>query len=442
MKRFLIFTMTLLFVPQSYAADVKLSGDIRIRATAIDNLSDANDKRDDRHTFMDSRFRIKTSASSDPVTAIVTLDISNDYNDSSGCPSDSPAGCGTGNYRMGTVAFGNTYNIVGVREAYLLLKYDGIGFALGRKTFHLGQGLLFEDTADGIATKVTTGPIETVLASLKLFEHSASTTGATEDADLYLLKFRIREGDDTAQPYGKGKSLFVAYLKDPKPSLAPFSTLATDEANLLASGVTGDLSIGPHLLNFEIDYLAGKLKNTASSDTDLSGYNLLFSADLKTLVGDVDLTALYTSGEKPTADDKTNINGISGNYVLGNILINDKISSDRDGQCASLGGNRIVFGGRSCIGGSGITALKVRYPLVNRTPTEVVLIWAQTTQPVATGASKDLGFEIDFNQKYKLAENAFIGVYLGYLVSGEAYKNIGSGSDSQISLVASLNYTF
>lgn len=274
MKTLLILASLVFLTLPGYAADIKLSGDIRLRSIATDNL-DADDTKDDRQTFSDGRFRIKTAVSSEKVTAIVTLDIVNDFNDA--CPSEagmaatvagtstaplisafSADGCGTGNYRMGTAAFGNSYNIVGVRDAYLLVKFDAVKFALGRKPFKLGHGLILEDTVDGVAAKVMTGPIETVIASIKLFERSAAGTTAVEDTDLYLLKFRLTKGEDK-DAYGKGNSLFVTYLKDRKPSLLPFSLLATDEANLLTAGVMGDLSMGPHAVNFEVDYLAGEL---------------------------------------------------------------------------------------------------------------------------------------------------------------------------------------
>ncbi len=458
------------FFAPLHAADFKVTGDVRLRAIFSDN-ADANDTLDDEQQFSDGRFRIKTEISSERATAVATIDLMNDFNDPSGCRSDSetqsgtpvmntagtgtttvPSGaadaCGTGSYRLGSNRFGNSYNMVGIREGYIILKLDQGAFAFGRKSFYLGHSLVLNDTADGMAAKFKAGPVETVLASIKVFERTAGSTAG--DTDLYILKTRLLEEEGKpVNTFGTGlSSLFVAYLNDRQPTLFPN---IDDEATLLAVGLTADVPVGPWVINFEADSMRGKLSNLRLPDFDLTGTNVMLGTRVNLIFFNVGVTGLYTTGDKSAADNERNINGISGNYVLGNILINDNVNSDREGQCPSIGGSRIGFGGRGCLDGAGITALKLDFKLpsfmmvheVAHSPIEAVLIWAETTEPLTPGGSTDLGFEVDLNWKHQFDDHIFGGVNVGYLLSGDAWKSvIGSADDNQTKLLASLNYTF
>jgi hypothetical protein len=187
--------------------------------------------------------------------------------------------------------------------------------------------------------------------------------------------------------------------------------------------------------------------------------NVLLGAGIKA-GADLNVWLLYTTGqEAATASDPnpdTNVNGISGNFVLGNILINDNINSDREGQCASVGGARLGSGGASCVGGFGVTGIKVSagFPgfITKDGHTEVAVIWAQTTEDITgtdpvTGSpvsGSDLGIEIDLNHRHKLDDNTAVAINLGYLLSGDAFEvaNGTGNADNQLKGVVTLNYTF
>ncbi|HIE64791.1 MAG: hypothetical protein ABGX83_07680 [Nitrospira sp.] len=469
----------LLYSASVYAADFDIEGDFRVRGVYSDNLSDANDVLDDQTAFSDGRFRLKTTITAGMTSAVVIVDFTNSFNDPGNtlCPGPSTTGgtipvsgassfCGTGNFRFGTSSFGGSYNIVGVREAYLKFALNPLKVVLGRKQFTLGHGLILDDTIDVIAGNFMMGPASVTLIDAKLVDtqtgnvfNQGSTGG---DTNLYILNLGMNHGD--AHVLG----LFVTYMNDRNNSLLapaigaglplppvgfPIVPGLPGDATLLTIGLTADGSIGPIAGRFEIDFLEGTIEGVGPADIDLEGLNLLVGAGMPIGPANIDLSFLLTSGDESPTDTKINVNGVSGNFVLGNILVNDDINSDRDGQCASVMAGplsgRMGSGGRGCIGGLGITAVKLSAVLASDIcHTELAVIWAQTTEDPAVGADSDLGVEIDLNHDHKLDDNLSIAVNLGYLASGDAWKTLGtpgggtSPTDDQLKGIISVNYRF
>ncbi|TAK09627.1 MAG: hypothetical protein EPO39_01915 [Candidatus Manganitrophaceae bacterium] len=440
-----------------YAADIKFEGDFRVRGIYADNVTDANDDTGDEQAFADGRFRLRTTATSGITSGVVVLDFTSSFKDptTAGPCAAPPAGtgCTTGNYRFGSANLGGSYNIVGVREAYLKLDLNMVKLAFGRKPFKLGHSLILDDTMDAIVGKFVVGGLEVMLADGKLLDTNSTVAtggGATgSDTDLFIFKTGINHGDM------HNLGIFVTYLLDRGPSFLPGAALGgggtSDSTDLWTLGLTADGKFGAINLGAEVDFLTGSADTAGAGSTsvDLKGMNVLIGVGLKVAAADVGVTALYTTGDDTTKADERNVNGISGDFVLGNILVNDNIVSDREGQCASFGGGRIGSGGASCVGGAGITALKVSaglegVPFGKSCHTEVAAIWARTTEDLAAGADSDLGIEVDLNHRHKLDDNVAVGVNLGYLLSGDAWKAVNgtNSTDNQLKGIISLNYMF
>lgn len=466
MKKSLVLALasiSFFYAVSLYAAEIKLEGDFRLRGVYADNTSDANDDGNDDLAFNDGRFRLKTTATAGMASAVLVVDVTNAFNNSDQCPSDAgtPVGsglaadvCGTGNYRLGSVNFGQSWSIFGVREAYVTLDLKMAKLALGRKQFKLGNGLVLDDTVDVVAVKHAHGPLDIVVANAKLEDSNAAGVGGTGgDTDLYILKVRSMFGENHAEA-------FAAYLKDRGPNLIATATAVNDNSWLYVAGFSVMGKMNRLRLGAEIDIIAGDQEsNTGATVSSLAGHNVLLTGGVDLGKADVGVSLLYTSGQERGIQPDVNINGISGNFVLGNILIKDNINSDREGQCASVGGTRIGTGGASCIGGAGVTAVKLSLASAVPDPktchTELALIWAQTTEdptnPLtsAAGSSSDLGIEIDLNHRHKLDDNVAIAVNLGYLLSGDAWKtlkpisaSVDGPADNQIKGIITLNYMF
>lgn len=432
-----------------YAAELNFSGDFRVRGIYGENLADADDDSDDSLAFADGRFRLKISATAGMTTAVTVVDYTNAYNEpgNNACPDGSGASdvCATGNYRFGSANLGNSYGIVGVREAYLKLDFGMTKLAFGRKPFKLGHSLILDDTMDAIAAKIEARPMEFVLATGKL--HDSNATGVTgdtgDDTDLYLLKANFTHDHPKVESVYGGPhevGLFLAYMKDRGSSFLS----ADDKTEFIVYGATADGVFGPVTATFEANFLDGKQNNTGT-DVDLSGFNLLVGGGMDMGAARANVTLLHTSGEEPEDADDTNINGISGNYALGNILGNTSINSDRVGKCASVKGGRIGAGAASCVGGLGYTAAKLGVELPHMMPNcsgSAALIWARTTENASLTAEKDLGIELDLNATHKLDDHVSVSVNLGYLFSGDAWKTLGPGDDDQMKGEATISYTF
>ncbi len=443
----------------SEAAEIKFSGDFRVRGIYTDNLYDANSNSspNDQEAFADGRFRLKIATTVGMTSGVVVVDFTDSFADPHN-PECATTGCGTGNYRFGTANFGGDYGIVGVREAHLKLDFGDTKLAFGRKQFVLGHSLVLDDTMDAIAGKMVSGPFHIMLATGKLRERSRSgTPGSTgSDADLYIAKVGYAHAHDMKEPSkeasaesqdGHRVGLFVAYLNDREPDLIP----ASDHTTLLAGGFTTDGRFGGVDLNFEIDVFSGKREFSAAPDIDLTGMNLLFGGKVDAgQGGKVGLTFLHTRGDEDKRDEN-NINGLSGNYVLGNILINDDLSGSQDGMCPSPNGVRIGSGARGCALGTGITAVKLAIDLPEMANKncdgELAVIWAKATErPVIPGLEVDrnLGVELDANATHRLDDNVSLALNLGYLFAGDFFEFGGAnpGADNIFKAVASIRYIF
>lgn len=456
MKKLWVMALGTAFLLQTaslYAVDFKFEGEARVRGIYADDL-DANEDAEDQQAFADGRFRLRSTATTGITALVLAVDLTNSFNDPTNpaCPDaggGSADSCATGNYRFGSANFGNSYNIFGVREAYLRLDLNMVKLAFGRKPFRLGHSLVLDDTMDAVVGKFMVGGFEVMLANGKLLESNAGgATGRTgSDTDLYIAKTGFTHGDM------HNVGVFVTYLNDrdrqflgaaiPVPGVLP--GLGGD-ATLWGAGVTLDGKFGAINVGAEFDYFTGEISNGTTAD--LQGWNALVGVGLNVGAIDVGVTGLYTTGQE--TGDEINVNGLSGNFVLGNILVNDNINSDREGQCASVTApatpGRLGSGGRGCVGGFGVTGIKVSAGFeVMKGHTEVAAIWAQTTEdPVVGGVTgdSDLGIEIDLNHRQKLDDNVAVNVNLGYLLSGDAWETLTGGDDNQAKGIISLNYMF
>jgi hypothetical protein len=378
-------------------------------------------------------------------TGVVTLDTSNAFSGSDPATFQNPvslapaAGGAEGNYRFGTVGFGRSYNIVGVREAYLKVQFPMLGATLGRGPYKLGHGLVLDDVADAIAVNLMAGPANLTIANLKLFDtNSTGAVGGTGgDADLYLVNAGMKHGDEHML------NAFIAYLKDRSPVLL-FNGAPSGGTNttLWVLGVGFEGKLAALRLNLEADLLGGSREGAgaAGADADMAGMNIMANVGLMAGPLDIGVMAIYATGQDPT-DTDTNVNSISGNFVLGNILANTETTSDREG------GSPNPFG-------AGLMALKVSAgakDLIGKDcHLELALIYAMLTEdpgvsPAPSFDETTLGTEVDLNMHHKLDDNLMLNVGLGYFMPGDGFKGLTgttTAEDSVVKAGAGLSYSF
>ncbi|MEK6683686.1 MAG: hypothetical protein AABY46_03410, partial [Nitrospirota bacterium] len=412
MKRFyyglMVLWLTAAAAPlTARAAEIEFGGEFRTRGFYTDNLTDLNSSEDDQEAFNDARFRLKVSATEGLATGVVLVDF---FNGSAGqdvaALNSASSVDGTGDRTLGSNGFGRSLDAVRLKEGYLRVSWPRLHLVVGRQGVTLGHGLILDDTADAVSVAIPMGWASLTFVDL-LLSNDVSGSGSTS---AYLADLNL------APRAGFESSLFALLLKDHGPNLSfnpsvffapcgigftacPLSDFGDDQAMLAVLGWAMDHQGPSFRWATELNYLKGAIRtnqplvpnNPAGQGIDLRGANALGQFGWTGRRMDIQLTGLYSTGQKtgdlPPTGHKLNINAISPNFVLGHILANNETVSDRDG------GN---------IGGLTAAKLAIGWRPVGPIRLELAGIRARLTEEPAAGAPRDLGWELDVNAFWPL----------------------------------------
>ncbi len=443
------------------AADVKFGGEFRARGFYTQNLSDArsggkgacrgpdgltgtsDDTCNDQEVFNDTRFRLKIMATEGLATGVVRVDFFNDFSGRNAATLNAPTGSGTGDHVLGGEGFGRSLDTVSLKEGYLRVSWPVFHLVIGRQGITLGNGLILDDTADAISAAIPMNWATLTFVSL-LLDTDSRGSGNTS---AYLSNLNI------APTARYRSSLFIFYLRDRGPNLfltpcgtgSPFSCALSefgdDRAALTTFGWSLDYKGSALSWGTELDYLKGAIhtdegtaRNPSARTIDLRGANALGKLGWAGGRFDAGLTALYATGQEaknfPPGGHRMNINAVSPNYVLGNILVNNETVSDRDG--GNIGG---LSAAKVSLGWSPLAILRG----------EVAWIRAIMTERPGPDASKDLGWELDANGLWQIDSNLSFQVGSGILFAGDAWKALMSdpeATDRIIKLSSKLVFVF
>lgn len=443
---FIVFMMTVLTgagEARLYAADINIGGEFRSRAFYTQNLSDAHGHRDnsvcpggdlssgtiddtncdDQEAFADIRVRMKVTASQGMATGVVLVDFFNDHRGQDAATLNTGAtGSGTGDHVLGGSGFGRSLDTVSLREAYLRVSWPAMHFIAGRYGFKLGNGLILDDTADAVTIAIPATWATFTFSQLLLDTNSRGSGNTT----LYLSNLSMA-------PYTKFKTgLFGFFLNDRGPNLVmnpcvpgstvgcPITVFGDDQMVLTGLGWTMDFKGKTFHWATELDYLKGTIRtknpaprNPSGDDISLRGINALAQLGWTGRAMDAELTGIYGSGQDPEdypgTGDRININAISPNFVLGNILVNNETTSDRDGgDIGGLSAGKMAIGWRPD-------------PMVRL---EAVGIVAWLSEKPLTGESRYLGWEVDGNLSWEIERDLRLEAGLGFLFTGGGWKNL------------------
>ncbi|MEW6683332.1 MAG: hypothetical protein AB1451_10490 [Nitrospirota bacterium] len=462
----------------SWALDVNWGGDYRIRGFYIDNLTDGDSDFRDSAAYYSSRFMLTTTATQDGVSGVVTL-----LAGSQNATGNRLLGDGTGSLPGAAdddgFAFGPTGTSVEILEAYIKADFKTWALTGGRAGLKFGNGVIMDDWVDGIWADLGLGGMTLTVGTAKFDERTDNNavfignstpggpgvdSGPGDDADLYFVNAGLGKTGAAS-----GTNVFLLYLMDRSTlGLDPTGALgipAGQEATVWTLGAATELDMNGLKLKGEFDYLNGTYKPLTGSDIDLQGYNLVLGAKMDAGGIPLGVDLIYTSGQdnNSTSTDG-NINGLSGNYPIGIIITNSGARSAgvTDGTCVSVGGTNTYSGGSgSCLGGDGLTAIKVSTGMTHGAHTiDLAAIWAQATEdpfdfgsglaPDQAGydAGTDLGIELDATVTWSLTKNLSLMGGVGYLLAGDYFKSLPNNSepngatDDLVVLVAQLGYTF
>jgi len=455
------------------ATEINFSGEFRTRYFYDNNLTDAhssgstcrgpdgipgtgNDTCKDQESFADGRFRLKVMATQDIMTGVLLVDFFNGNNGQDVATLNTlSTGTGTGNRILGSDGFGQNLDSVRLKEGYLRISWPAAHLVIGRQAVTLGHSLILDDTADAVALAI---PMSwATLTFMDLFLYNTSSGSSSTSG--YLADLNI---DPTA---GFKSSLFVLFIKDSGPNLVfnqtasfapcagatppelspaacPLTDFGNDQATVGTVGLSMDQQMTSIRWGGELDLLTGSIKthdntptlNPNGREISIGGMNALGQLGWTGVRYDSLFTGLYATGQKPgnlpPSGKKLNLNAVSPNFVLGDILVNNETVSDRDG------GN---------IGG--LTAIKLALgwrpdPMFRM---ELAGIWARLTEAPAKNASRNLGSEYDLNASWQLETHMLLTGGAGILFTGNGWKTLYSdpgAKDNMVKVSTKLTYTF
>src|SRR2546427_5742496 len=370
----------------SWAVELNMNGDFRVRGFYNNNLTDANNKIRDHNASNTERFILNREPKSGQgpinVQGVLTTDFTS-FN-------------GTGNSRFGQFPFGpasgtatlcgnngatacsqNTFSLL---QAYLKINSPYANFAVGRQVFKLGMGLIVADAVDAFVLDVPIGmSAKLTLGDLMIFNSTrAATNGGVfvgngngitgANTDLYLVNLNWKPAKETkvdvfASLYtDRGTNFITTAANVINPNLPGLPVQGAANATAGIYGIDAETKQAPFHAIFEADLIRGVVTNPTGPAPLLQGHNILAGAGVDVCSGNVVLTLVYSAGQDAgdaTSGKRSNFNGISGNFPLVIIPTNvgARSAAPVDGTCPSFTGGSL--GGRpGCFAGSGLATAK------------------------------------------------------------------------------------
>src|SRR2546426_4486008 len=284
---FLIVVSILACLPAtlSWAVELNVNGDFRVRGFYNNNLTDANSSLRDSNTFNTERFILNLEAKSGQGPINVQGVLTTDFTSING----------TGNTRFGefpfgpasrgegaTNAIGNTTseNTFTLLQAYLKINTPYGNFAVGRQVFKLGMGLIVADAVDAFVLDVPIGTsAKLTLGDLVIFNSTrAANFGgvfvgngsggiAGANTDLYLVNLNWKPAKETkvdvfASLYtDRGTNFITTAANVINPALPGLPVQGAANATAGVYGVDALTKKTPIHAIFEADLIRGVVTN-------------------------------------------------------------------------------------------------------------------------------------------------------------------------------------
>jgi hypothetical protein len=390
---------------------ITLGGQLRVRGF-YQNNTDFDDDSPDEVKTLEQRVRLSLDAKVSPnLQGFVELrdtkvkgdddqtwGVNGNYDDSSGI------------YRKGGEPLGTDETNLAFIQAWILYKWalgdTPMGLKVGHMPLKLGRGLFYSHTKNGEdGLVVFADPSKQVHMAFVYAKFEEGSSTEQKDADAYVLLANY-----SGKSFNIGGDLTYAIDKS--------GDIYTDRLDLYNLGVRGDVKFGAVKLWGDVELQSGQGKNDVLDDDDFSGFAAIGGADFKVSDMTLGLHFGYGSGDDDPADNdvKTFIT------VLDNTK-NDYMPWIYDYR--AIGSN-----GVKQVGISNTTYVKAR---INSKVTKALSVqldgyWLQATE-TASGVDDELGYEVDWKVKYKLAKNLLYYVEGGYLSAGDFYKQFTPAGD-------------
>lgn len=453
MKKLFIIGLSMLMLigltASAFATDVNLSGKIEVRGEWNNNTTDYDEARGDVGRWYDENVMLRVDAKVTPRTngvIVLETDGADPYGgwvnkDIWGQNASAATGWAEGN----TVT-----DIISIREAYIHHTGSGLlgvpsGLKVGRMSIKLGRGLFFDHTLFGdqgivLYANPTKGS-QISFTTLKLDENTAigastALTPQADDTDAYVLGYST-----TVDKINLSGDLTYADDQDFTAYTSVTGRRVTSPLQLWNLGLRGDTSVRGIALYGDLELQYGSAENnylhrtTATRENrEYRGYALLLGGTMDVNPARVNLEFAWGRGDKR---DYTVTNANDGTATFDSGAKNEQFMT-------TLGADQqhytYVYEDRvpSATGARGTGIANTLY-LKLGAETDVnpdltlggSIYYLRATNATNVGGamdsagfrspSRDLGWEVDGDLKYKLDTNLVYFVQAGYMFTGAVY---------------------
>ncbi|MFH0924023.1 MAG: hypothetical protein V1872_00055 [bacterium] len=416
---FAIYIVAVLFIINStvWAVEMQFNGDYRIRGF----LHDFETIADEHNTtsYNEERFRLGLDAIvSDSLKGVAKIDI----------------GAGVWGEPKGSdenYLSNNNNNDVRFYEAYIDfdIPQTTIDLSVGTQVIEVGQGILLDAPLDSV---IVTLSQEMASASVLFAKgtNSENSLSKEDDEDYYGL---ILNTSGIAENINLG--IYGFYLHDEDPSEGTIVRVGNyDDADGYYVGLSGEVSLEPLNIAFEVDYSYTKYKDTSLNFTD---EGLAVYADIGLDVkkyGKIGVDAILLTGDDSTTDNKNEaFKPIelrpSDNDFIVYVWEEDIVVT---GNIDDLGFNKTfgVEGARIYASLPVLEGLNVKGKLG--------CFWRIMDEPFNN--TDRIGIEVDGYTYYNIYDSLLLKGFGGYLFSDE--QALGTGAEDAWRLGYRLTYLF
>ena len=428
----------------SWAVELNMNGDFRVRGFYNNNLTDANNQIRDHNAYNTERFILNLEAK------YLNVRIKQRVEQLQLC---------TERLEFRKESLFKLDSRKDLREITKKITRDAVNtpyanFAVGRQVFKLGLGLVVADAVDAFVLDVPIGmSAKVTLGDLVIFNSTrAATNGGVfvgngngitgANTDLYLVNLNWKPAKETkvdvfASLYTDRGTNFIT---DVNPVLARFSSQSFANATAGIYGIAAETKQAPFHGIFEADLIRGVVTGPFSQGELLQGHNIVAGADVDVGQANFGLTLVYSSGQDAgdgSSGKRANFNGINGDFPLGIITTNVGARSPApvDGTCPSFTGASL--GGRpGCFGGSGLVTAKFAAsytpPTLPKVNLEFDVLYdrAGRQRPIQSAAGSSvfikggdyIGTELDFFLRYAITKEMSFTAGWGYMFAGNYFE--------------------
>ncbi|MDA8170033.1 MAG: hypothetical protein M0Z59_10125 [Nitrospiraceae bacterium] len=413
---------------------ITIGGSVRVRGTATDNTSDFNDNHSDHKSFLETSVHLVLDAQVDSGTKAV-VELRESKGDlSGGRPGDDDLTWGNhagfadagGLYTKGGEPMGDSSQTLTFIQAWIQHSGTGLlgipaGIKVGHMPLALGNGLFFSHTKNGDDGLVLFADpmvnLHTALVGIRF--NQGTYDAATKSVVNPNEKSTAYAGILAYAGTGYNASLDITYVDDQN-FMNVIDNSPLTRVHLWNIGLRGDTTVSGVNIYADGEIQTGKVVAPAGgTDADFEGWAAMVGAKTTMANLNLGLEWAYGSGDSGSDPDKIKTFITALDNVQHYTFVYEYLAPSATGTTLSgLANTQYV-------------KAEVGTQITPAASFKVDGYWLHANEvPTGSGASHDIGWEVDGLGKYQITKNLTYFVEGGYLVAGDFYKDMIGHKDN------------